>query len=65
MFNYSSGIRDNESEYVATFTGKKIAFESRDQVKFFYGNKTNVIDNETNLSTRDAIYLNYETTGGG
>ncbi|SVB81331.1 uncharacterized protein METZ01_LOCUS234185, partial [marine metagenome] len=64
VFNYSSGIRDNESEYVATFTGKKIAFESRDQVKFFYGNTTDVIDNETNLSTRDAIYLNYLTTGG-
>ena len=63
VFNYSSGIRDNESEYVATFTGKKIAFESRDQVKFFYGNTTDVIDNETNLSTRDAIYLNYETPG--
>ena len=63
VFNYSSGIRDNESEYVATFTGKKVAFESRDQVKFFYGNTTDVIDNETNLSTRDAIYLNYETPG--
>ena len=59
IFNYSSGIRDNESEYVATFTGKKVAFESRDQVKFFYGNTTDVIDNETNLSMRDAIYLTY------
>ena len=58
-FNYSSGIRDNESEYVAKFTGKKVAFESRDQVKFFYGNTTNVIDNETNMSKRDAIFLNY------
>ena len=65
VFNYSSGIRDNESEYVATFTGKKIAFESRDQVKFFYGNTTDVVDNETNLSMRDAIYLNYKTTGSG
>jgi hypothetical protein len=64
VFNYSSGIRDNESEYVAEFTGKKIAFESRDQVKFFYGNTTDVIDNETNLSMRDTIYLNYLTTGG-
>ena len=59
VFNYNSGIRDNESQYTAQFTGKKVAFESRDQVKFFYGNTTNVIDNETNMSKRDAIFLNY------
>ena len=59
IFNYTSGIRDNESEYIAQFTGKKVAFESRDQVKFFYGNTTDVIDNETNLSQRDTIFLNY------
>jgi len=59
VFNYTSGIRDNESEYLTQFTGKKIAFESRDQVKFFYGNKTDVVDNETNLSQRDVIFLNY------
>ena len=59
VFNYTSGIRDNESEYVAEFTGKGVAFESRDEVKFFYGNNTNVVDNETNLSQRDTIFLNY------
>jgi hypothetical protein len=59
VFNYTSGIRDNESEYIAEFTGKNVAFESRDQVKFFYGNITNVVDNETNLSQRDTIFLNY------
>ena len=60
-FKYKSGIRDNEAEYTATFTGKKVAFESRKQVKFYYGNTTDVIDNETNLSKRDTIYLNYES----
>jgi hypothetical protein len=64
VFNYNYGIRDNESEYTATFTGKKVAFESRDQVKFFYGNTTAVIDNETNLSKRDTIFLNYLKEGG-
>jgi hypothetical protein len=59
VFNYNSGIRDNESQYTAQFTGKKVAFESRDEVKFFYGNTTDVIDNETNLSKRDAIFINY------
>ncbi len=63
VFTYNSGIRDNETEYTATFTGKKIAFESRDQVKFFYGNTTDVIDNETNLSQRDTVYLNYLSAG--
>jgi hypothetical protein len=58
-FTYDSGIRDNEAEYTAKFTGKKVAFESRDQVKFFYGNTTDVIDNETNLAKRDTIFLNY------
>ena len=59
VFTYNSGIRETDAEYTATFTGKKIAFESREQVKFYYGNTTDVIDNETNLSQRDAIFLNY------
>ena len=63
VFTYNSGIRETDAEYTATFTGKKVAFESREQVKFFYGNTTNVIDNETNLSQRDSIYLNYLSTG--
>ena len=62
VFNYASGIRDNESEYVAEIIGKKVAFESRDQVKFFYGNISNVVDNETKLATRDKILLNYKTS---
>jgi len=62
VFNYNSGIRDNESEYTAKFTGKKVAFESRDQIKFFYGNTTDVIDNETNLTKRDKILLSYLST---
>ena len=63
VFTYDSGIRENETEYTATFTGKKIAFESREQIKFYYGNTTDVIDNETNLSQRDTVYLNYLSTG--
>jgi hypothetical protein len=63
LFTYKSGIRDNEAEYTATFTGKKIAFESSEQVKFYYGNTTDVVDNETNLTQRDTIYLNYLSSG--
>jgi hypothetical protein len=62
LFTYNSGIRDNEAEYTTTFTGKKVAFESREQVKFFYGNTTDVIDNETNLSKRDTIFFNHLST---
>ena len=65
VFEYNSGIRDNESQYTAQFTGKKVAFESRDQVKFFYGNETDVVDNETNMSKRDTIFLNYLRADAG
>ena len=58
-FTYTSGLRDMESEYVATIPGKKIAFESRDQVKFYYSNSDMVIDNETSLAERDLILINY------
>lgn len=58
-FSYNPGIRENEAEYTVRFTGKKIVFESNDQVKFYYGNKELVVDNETNLAERDQILINY------
>ena len=61
-FTYSAGVRANEAEYTARFSGKKVIFESTDQVKFFYSNKKFVVDNETNLAERDLILLNYYTT---
>ena len=60
-FTYSAGFRANEAEYVATFNGKKVVFESTEQVKFFYSNDTFVVDNETNLANRDILLLNYYT----
>lgn len=63
-FTYTSGLRDMESEYVATIPGKKIAFESRDQVKFYYSNSDMVIDNETSLAERDLILINYKGADG-
>jgi len=60
IFTYTSGLRDTESEYLATITGKKIAFESRDQVKFYYSNNDIVVDNETNLAERDLLLINYK-----
>ena len=57
--SYNPGIRDNEAEYSVSFTGKKIVFESNDQVKFYYGNDAMVVDNETNLAERDQVLINY------
>ena len=56
---YNPGIRDNEAEYTVSFTGKRIVFESNDQVKFYYGNNEMVVDNETNLAERDQLLINY------
>ena len=65
-FTYKPGVRENEAEYVAKFTGKKVIFESTDQVKFFYSNNKFIVDNETNLTERDILLLNYySTTVGG
>ena len=61
-FTYVPGVRENEAEYVATFTGKKIVFDSKKQVKFFYNNDKLVVDNETNLAERDKLFLKYYTT---
>jgi len=57
--SYNPGIRDSEAEYVVSFTGKRIVFESNDQVKFFYGNNEMIVDNETNLAERDSLLINY------
>ena len=60
FYKYEPGIRTNEAEYTAYIKGlKKIVFESRDQVKFYWGNKDIVVDNETNLAERDKILINY------
>ena len=56
---YNPGIRDSEAEYTVRFTGKRIVFESNEQVKFYYGNDDMVVDNETNLAERDKIVINY------
>jgi len=61
-FTYKAGARQNEAEYVAKFTGKKVVFESEDQVKFFYSNNKFIVDNETNLIERDIILFNYYNT---
>lgn len=57
---YLPGIRTNESRFVVSFTGKRIIFESNDQVKFYYSNGNNaVIDTSTNLAKTDKIIINY------
>ncbi len=57
---YLPGIRTNESRFVISFVGKRIVFESNDQVKFYYSNgNTPVIDNSTNLAKTDMILINY------
>ena len=61
-FTYVPGVRENEAEYIARFTGKKIVFDSLKQVKFFYNNNKLVVDNETNLAERDKLFLKYYTT---
>ena len=62
-FTYNPGIRQNEAEYSASVVGKRVVFESYDQVKFYYGNKEMVVDNETNLAERDKILINYYDGG--
>ena len=64
FYKYEPGFRTNETEYTAYIKGKKIVFESRDQVKFYYGNKEVIVDNETNLAERDKILINYYDEGG-
>lgn len=69
-FKYNTAsIRDIDTEYTATFTGRKVVFESNDEVKFFYSNENKIVDIETNLSSRDTLTLDYynpgEITAGG
>ena len=63
FYKYEPGVRTNEAEYTAYIKGKKVVFESRDQVKFYYGNKDIVVDNETNLAERDKVLINYYNPG--
>jgi len=58
-YEYKPGIRTNEASYVAKIAGKKIVFESYDQIKFYYGNEDVVVDNETSLAERDKLLINY------
>ena len=57
--SYNPGIRETEAEYKVAFTGTRIVFSSKDQVKFYYGNEEMVVDNETNLAERDKLLINY------
>ena len=61
---YNPGIRSSEAEYTATFSGKKVVFESDGDVKFFYNNTTRVVDVETNLAHQDRIKIDYYEPGG-
>ena len=58
-YEYNPGIRTHETMYVAKINGKKVVFESYDQVRFYYGNNEVVVDNETNLAERDKLLINY------
>jgi len=59
LVTYAPGTRENTSKFEITFTGKKVVFESANQVKFYYNNEDIVIDSETNLATRDTLSINY------
>lgn len=58
-YDYNPGIRTHEAMYVAKINGKKVVFESYDQIKFYYGNEDIVVDNETSLAERDKLLINY------
>lgn len=63
--SYNPGVRTSEAEYTARFTGKKVVFESEDDVKFFYSNNEKVVDIETNLAHQDRIKIDYYELGEG
>jgi hypothetical protein len=63
--NYNPGVRMAEAEYTANFTGKKVVFESEDDVKFFYSNNEKIVDIETNLAHQDRIKIDYYQPGEG
>ena len=60
---YNPGIRSSEAEYTATFSGKKVVFDSDGDVKFFYSNNKRIVDNETNLAHQDRIVIDYYKQG--
>tara|TARA_B100001057_G_scaffold91069_1_gene87381 strand:+ start:12516 stop:16928 length:4413 start_codon:yes stop_codon:yes gene_type:complete len=59
FLKYDPGLRTSEAQYTAHVKGKRIVFESLDQVKFYYGNAELIVDNETNLAERDQLLINY------
>ncbi len=63
FLKYEAGMRTSEAQYTAHIKGKKVVFESLEQVKFYYGNEDIVVDNETNLAERDKLLINYYNPG--
>ena len=63
FLKYDPGMRTSEAQYTAHVKGKKVVFESLNQVKFYYGNEEIVVDNETNLAERDKLLINYYNPG--
>ena len=63
FLKYDPGMRTSEAQYTAHVKGKKVVFESREQVKFYYGNEDIIVDNETNLAQRDKLLINYFNPG--
>ena len=58
---YKPGVREDTSLFEINLTGKKLVFESADEVKFYYSNNEHlVLDNETDLAVRDVIAINYK-----
>jgi hypothetical protein len=56
---YIPGFRRNDSEFLISFDGKKIVFDSNKEVKFYYSNGDIVVDQKTNLSKQDKLFINY------
>lgn len=58
-FEYVVGSRPTDTEYVITFSGGDLIFESAGQVKFYYGNHSPINNNVTGLSEQDKLYFNF------
>jgi hypothetical protein len=61
QLSYNPSERTVEAEYKIKFGGKKIVFESLNDVRFFYGNEEKIIDVETNMSVQDSISFDFFT----
>ena len=61
QLSYNPSERTIEAEYKIKFSGKKIVFESLNDVKFFYSNEEKIIDVETNMSVQDSISFDFFT----